>query len=294
MVHEIRSISIADNTHIAEIGALLEEVNRHDGTGYTLDMEDDFRKEKEYNTFLLTAENRLVSAINLFAPSRREAEITGFTHPDFRQRGFFTALRLTMEKELRRRGIPSQLFVCDRLFAPGKHILKRLDAEYEFSEYLMELSSSPPSGKPLIPGMTLSRSKPAERPILTRIMSEAFGDPLPEVETRANEFFGSPKRTIYTIGLDGEIAGMIGVYQEGQVDYIHGFCLDAAHRGRGLGKAALVRTAALCRESDPFRKIHLEVETENENALSIYLKAGFQTLSVFDYYRRANPEAEPG
>lgn len=289
MTNEIVAVSIPDATQTAGITALVDEVNSHDGTGYSIDLEDDFRKDGEYNSFLFYDEGRLISAINLFTPSRTEAEITAFTHPDFRRRGCFTTLRRAMEKELLRRGIPSQLYVVDRLFSPGKKVIQSLGAEYEFSEYRMQLAGPLPSPAPVVPGMTLSRPKTSEIPFLIKIMSEAFGDPLSDVEARANEFFRSPKRTLYTIGLNGEIAGMIGVYKEGQVDYIHGFCLDADYRGKGLGKAALIRTAALCRELNPDREIYLEVETENENALSLYLKAGFRTRRVFDYYRRANP-----
>jgi len=290
----ILAVSIPEKAQITEITALVNAVNRHDGTGCSIDLEDDFRREGEFNSFLFYEKGRLISAINLFTPGRTEAEISAFTHPDFRRRGCFTSLRLTMEKELRRRGIPSQLYVCDRLSAPGKAVIQRLAAEHDFSEYQMTLTAPLPAPAPVIPGMTLSQAKKTDMPELAKIMSEAFGDPLAEVEARADEFLNNTRRTIYTISLYDNIAGMIGVYQEGQIDYIHGFCLGSAYRGKGLGKAALIQTAALCRGADPSREIHLEVETENENALSLYLKAGFRTQRVFDYYRRANPQESPG
>jgi ribosomal protein S18 acetylase RimI-like enzyme len=290
---KIISLSKASANQAAEITALVEGTNRHDGTGYSVDLEDDFLKDEENNLFLLYQANRLISIISLFTPSRIEAEITALTHPDYRRRGCFTALRLAMEEELRHRLIPSQLYVCDRLFTPGQQICRNMGAEYEFSEYLMKLTEPVPPAVPMNDGMSLALSQRSDLPKLAKIMSEAFGDPLSEGEARAKEFFRSPNRTLYTIGLNGEIAGMIGVYKEGQVDYIHGFCLGDDYRGKGLGRAALIHTAALCRESDPHREIYLEVETKNETALSLYLKAGFRTISVFDYYRRANPEEKP-
>jgi ribosomal protein S18 acetylase RimI-like enzyme len=78
---------------------------------------------------------------------------------------------------------------------------------------------------------------------------------------------------------------MIGVYEEAERDYIHGFCIAKQFRGRGVGKAALLRTVQLCRSERPGRELHLEVQTRNENALSLYNKAGFRTINVFDYYR---------
>jgi diamine N-acetyltransferase len=47
-----------------------------------------------------------------------------------------------------------------------------------------------------------------------------------------------------------------------------------SHRGRGLGKQALAAAEAACRELG-VRALHLEVERDNEEALGLYLKAGF-------------------
>jgi ribosomal protein S18 acetylase RimI-like enzyme len=45
-------------------------------------------------------------------------------------------------------------------------------------------------------------------------------------------------------------------------------------RGRGLGKAALVRAEEVCRERG-IRALHLEVERANEPAQTLYRKSGF-------------------
>jgi ribosomal protein S18 acetylase RimI-like enzyme len=46
-------------------------------------------------------------------------------------------------------------------------------------------------------------------------------------------------------------------------------------RGRGLGKAALVRAEEVCRERG-IRALHLEVERSNVRAQTLYRKSGFQ------------------
>ncbi len=282
----IEAFSRPDKEQTLEMLRLQETGNTHDGTGYTADFEDDFRKEGENSSFLFYRDDQLVSMINLFAPGREEGEITAVTHPGFRRQGCFRQLLEETRRELKQRGIPSLLFVCDRASESGASVMAHIGARYEFSEYLMRYEAEPDLSGAEMPEIEFAPSVKEEQPELEPIMQEAFDLSASEAGRRADEFFQSSKRRLYTIRLAGNIAGMIGVYEEAERDYIHGFCMAKQFRGRGAGKAALIRTVNLCRSGRPGRELHLEVHTDNENALSLYKKAGFRTITVFDYYRQ--------
>jgi ribosomal protein S18 acetylase RimI-like enzyme len=286
MKNGIEAFSKPDKEQISDMLRLQEAGNSHDGTGYTADFEDDFRKEGEKNSFLFYRDGRLVSMINLFAPGKEEGEITAVTHSDFRRQGCFRRLLEETRRELKRRAIPSLLFVCDRASESGTAVMAHLGAPYEFSEYLMRYEAEPDLSAAEMPEIEFAPSVKEEQPELVPIMQEAFDLSAAEASRRADEFFQSSKRAFYTIRLSGKIAGMIGVYEEAERDYIHSFCMGKQFRGRGAGKAALIKTVNLCRSGRPGRELHLEVQTGNENALSLYKKAGFRTITVFDYYRR--------
>lgn len=285
MKNRIDAFPKPNKEQIADMLRLQEAGNTYDGSGYTVDFEDDFRKEGENSSFLFYRDGRLVSMINLFTPGREEGEITAVTHPDFRRQGCFRQLLEETRRELERREIPSLLFVCDRASESGAAVMAHLGAQIEFSEYLMRNAAEPDLSAAAIPEIGFAPSVREEQPDLASIMQEAFDLSASEAGGRADEFFQSTKRHLYTIRVAGEIAGMIGVYEEAERDYIHGFCMGNDFRGRGAGKAALLKTVQLCRSERPGRELHLEVQTENENALSLYTKAGFRTLTVFDYYR---------
>ena len=60
----------------------------------------------------------------------------------------------------------------------------------------------------------------------------------------------------------------------GQDAFIDEFYIEAAERGKGIGRKMLVEISALLRERD-IVALHLEVDGTNERAKSTYARAGF-------------------
>lgn len=57
--------------------------------------------------------------------------------------------------------------------------------------------------------------------------------------------------------------------------YIQNLCVDPVHRGKRIGFKLLERYIAACGEKG-VENVYLDVESENENALNLYKKAGFE------------------
>lgn len=286
--NEIMNIDIAKPSCISEIETkhfyeIIAKCNSNDGTSYTFDPKDDYKKDDEINHFILYSEGIPVSAVYLFAPGSSEAEVYGFTLPSYRGRGFMRTLLEEVTAEIRSRSIPSLLLVCDGNSESGKRFVEMRNADYDFSEYSMIWKQSPVSVSDFSVELRSVSGKDRDR--LAEINSEAFDEEKSEAEKFIDLFISSDLRDFYSVVHEGEIVGMIGRYLEDARDYIHGFCIAAPYRGKGLGRQALLQMVDICRKADPARQIMLEVETENENALKLYKSCGFRLESVFAYYR---------
>ncbi|MBN2858788.1 MAG: GNAT family N-acetyltransferase [Sphaerochaetaceae bacterium] len=264
---------------------IIDACNSYDETGYQFDSTDDFKVEGNPNYFLLFEQDDPVAAVYLFTPGTAEAEIYAFTLPAFRRKGYITRLLQSVQGELKRRGTPSILYVCDSRSSSGNAFLESRGLSIEFSEYLMLWRP------PLIPlqetDVRLRACCERDTGKLAILQSSAFYDDIARAEQIVESFISSARRDVYAVVTpDDTVVGMIGRYlEEGRV-YIHGFTMAEAVRGRGWGRQALTRMVELCYTEDPSRPIVLEVETRNAGALALYESCGFHLRSRFDYYRQ--------
>lgn len=275
--------------------ALHEACNAADGTRYSFDPAEDFKKPGESNLFLLYRGPDCVACATIFAPTRAEAEVVVLTSPEARRRGCFTAIWPAARQEILRRGIPSVLFVCDAASRDGLAWLAARGSSYEYSEYLMSLrgdalsrSSAGPGQEPTgsSNGAVVLRPAAAEdADALAALTAGAFGEGLEEAEESIVRSLGSESRRLYAVEEDGKIAGTLGIADEEARSYIFGVCVEAGLRGRGIGGAALRQAAALCRAARPGADVCLEVRVDNEGALGLYRKVGFEVEAEFRYYR---------
>ncbi len=281
----IARIEVPRDEDITAIETLVRRCNATDGTGYQYQNDDDFRRDGEASAFLLHTGSELTAAATIFAPQRDEGEVTAYTAPHARRRGYFGTLVREIDRELVARGIGSILFVNDRRSDAGKAAVEAHGAHHEFAEYAMEWTSSAgASESSLPPRLTVRPTAPADVGRLALVNNESFGE-----EGGADfirELLASETRIPYTIVLDDYAIGMISVIDEERQYYIHGFCIDPAYRGRGYGAAVLHEFVRRLHNRSPGKTIRLEVETNNESALTLYTKLGFSVVTVFDYYRR--------
>ena len=91
---------------------------------------------------------------------------------------------------------------------------------------------------------------------------------------------------IWTIQMDGALAGYIVVVLGyslefgGRFGLLDELFIDAALRGKGLGRAALDFAAQQCRERG-WQALRLEVEQDNQPAIALYMRSGFAAHARF-------------
>ena len=273
------------NLKISEIQELYEICNEHDGTKYCFDENSDFQRDNEINTFILYKNNIIAATLNIFAPTKKEAEVTALTLPGERGNGYFKELIKCLIKELNKRKIRSILYVCDDNSIAGKEVINNhIGAKYEFSEYLMKNDKR---NKIQIKNNNI-KIEAANKTDLERyieINSRAFKNEKEETAEIIKEFFTGTKRTLYGIRYNNEIVGMIGISEEENRNYIYGFCIDPNYQKKGIGKYVLSEIVKICMRNNN-KDIVLEVQTKNESALNVYKNAGFKIETEFKYYRK--------
>ncbi len=102
-----------------------------------------------------------------------------------------------------------------------------------------------------------------------------------------SELAGAPDTRTYVIAeLGDELVGYAGLMCVGGSADIQTIAVAPAHQGRGAGRALLAELIAEAGRRDA-ASLMLEVRADNEPALNLYARHGFEQLAVRrDYYGR--------
>lgn len=267
---------------INDLNGLYEVCNKQDKTKYVFDEDDDFKEVDDINTFLLYDGDSLVSSLNIFAPTKNEAEIIALTDPISRNFGYFEILLQNAIKEIKRRGIKSILFVCDSNSNDGNRAISKMNSDYEYSEYLLKFEDETKLIEHQMDEIEISIADDNDKEALIDINSKAFKTEVRGESGIIDDYFKGTKRKLYSIKHQHHVIGMIGVYEEENRNYIFGFCIDPDFQGKGIGKITLSKIVKCLPEN---KEIVLEVQADNINALSLYQNIGFSIEAEFRYYR---------
>ncbi|MDO0822287.1 GNAT family N-acetyltransferase [Desulfosporosinus nitroreducens] len=234
--------------------------------------------------FLLYKNGKLISMLSMFIPTKNEAEITAYTQPKFRGKGYFKSLLGKAVEELRAFDIPELLFVCESPSIPGKRVIDALNADYDHTEYFMRFdraSYTRLNRYRLI--LSKAEQKDLEKAIAANM--KVFGDSREESKNLIKNCFSSDTREQYFAVLDDEIIGVVSVNLEEEDVSIFGFGIVPEYRSKGYGKELLhlIVDDLLHRGRSG---ITIDVNNENADALELYQKTGFHIEAAYEYYRK--------
>jgi ribosomal protein S18 acetylase RimI-like enzyme len=206
-------------------------------------------------------------------------ELAGMVAPDARRRGIGSALLDAALPLCRERGERQPLLVVPRASVAGKHLALRRGGVLDHTEHALVLTGDPISG-PHEPAVALPPATKADLPLVARLLEAGFGVPAPE--GLGDRLDSSRDRTVL-VELDGSRVGTLRLERSGDQASIYGFVIDPPRQGRGIGRAALTRACQQLR-ADGARRIGLEVDVENDRALTLYTSVGFTPVTTEDYF----------
>lgn len=141
-------------------------------------------------------------------------------------------------------------------------------------------------------GVTLRDLEWTDLPHLAALEHELFADGAWSEATWWSELAGRPRRDyVVAVAPDGTIAGYAGLDVSGDVADVMTIATAPLHQGRGTGRALLdelVRRAV----GRGVEALLLEVRADNDAAHRLYVRAGFEVISVRRrYYQPGDVDA---
>ncbi len=269
-----------DRSTLAAIRALEREVVTADGGRLKLEHGVLEQRDPALVQDLLWWEGeRLVGFAGLYAFGPPDVEIAGMVAPAARRAGIGTALLRAALPLARERGYARALLVTPNGSAAGRAFALAQAAVLDHAEHFLVLGDTP-DGRPRDRSVTLRPAVPTDEPAVRRLLASAFGS-APDGPLRDH-----PGDTTYVIERTGEPVGTLRLSVHGETGGIYGFAVHADAQGQGIGRDVLSRACRLLRDGGCTR-VTLEVETQNEGALGLYLSTGFVREAGEDYWALA-------
>ncbi len=287
MLNDSRHGLIAKQTltpdEIAEISRLIDICNEHDRLRMRIGLEMlRERRGDETNDFLYYAGGQLVGYLEADSYSRKEKELTGMVHPDFRRQGIFTALFTAAKKELQQRGVQKLIFVCEHKSESGRAFLATTGAELAFAEHEMWLGTFHERGR-RTEGLSMRRAYAGDIDTIVSFLATDSGN-VDGVKGWVTELMGKPESFWFFLAtLHGQPLGTVRLDFMEDVTGIYAFEVRLGYRGLGYGREMLEQLIHIARAAST-KPIMLDVETDNTNAVGLYLSCGFEVKTTYDYY----------
>jgi len=285
----IKTINTLDKKTIDEIRQAEQVCNEHDGLKGSIHLDTSFNfTDKISSVFIGYEDTRIVSVLSMFIPTIKEAEVYGFTLPGFRRRNNFKALLSQAIQELLEHGITNILFVVESQSSPGIALAAGLGGCYVKTEYLMTHTGA---------GSGFSESRkyrsrltsPGEASIdeLAKMRQAIFNDNYEVTKEILSKIINHDNCHQYCSEYEGTRIGLGSAYFDQQKASIYGLGIIPEYQAKGFGIELLVLMIKdLARRG--FETIEIEVESNNENALKLYKKCGFEITCAYEYHSLVN------
>ncbi|WP_417897254.1 GNAT family N-acetyltransferase [Bacillus haimaensis] len=274
---------------------LMKECEKHDGfiVSASINLSMLQKAEGSHLDLLLSYDeegSKLVGFLGVYSfVVKTKVEIAGMIHPDHRKAGRFSEM-LTIAMEIcKKRDADEILYVCPGISAEGKSLMNKIEATYSFSEYTMEYckeTESEDENSILQQKIEFLLAEEKDVEIIGNLLCDGFHfehandsvTPLLE-RNRTQEGF-----ELYIIKYEGKDIATLTISNEESSMYISAFTVTPSKRGKGIGREILKKAIKLIEDNYPGKKIRLDVDVKNSNALKLYEGVGFLIRSGYDYF----------
>jgi len=259
----------------------------HDKTkgNISLDQSLNFYPEMK-SLFLLYEHDKLISLLSIFMPKANEAEISAYTLPGYRRKGYFKILLNKSIEELKKYGLIDILFVCETLSNDGRETMQKLDTKLCFTEYfLAHRGRLKDFNNKHITGIEIQKADFKHLDTIAALYQQIFGDDYKDAKSMIIKSLDADNRDQYIALFDNKPIGTAAVSFDGDGASIFGLGISPQYQGKGYGKE-LLNLILKELELKGIKKIFIEVDSFNKSALNLYLKSGFEIEFSYDYYRK--------
>lgn len=201
--------------------------------------------------------------------------------PMYRKAGIDEMLLNILAKELNKRKAMGELAALLENDLYGRKIIEKYGYTYSFSEATFEAAAEKLEMSPSVyirPYNELTDLEP-----LIEIFRETFGDLREETIELIDFNTHVPGRVMWVAEMDGEVVGTITTAKDEMCQWLSSLAVHPRCQRKGIGTALLCWAKDFAYRSGD-KRVYLEVEMDNEEALSIYQKTGFHKSIQIDFY----------
>lgn len=188
--------------------------------------------------FLAYEDDKLISFLTTFIPQKQEAEISAFTHPDYRRQGHFYELLEKAMKILKNAEVSNILFLIEPNSKCGKKVLKKYpSAKWNRSEYT--LSNKNKKIVSVSQDLNLKLVSAENKAICLKLTEEIFNMSEGKNENFIQNAIESPDREAYIVYCSQEPIGTFNLNYEDNTAFIYGLGISPYYQQKGYGKKCL-------------------------------------------------------
>lgn len=269
-----------DAAQLNDLNKLIERCQSHDGGIPSVYPHLLSQLRDNESNVLYYEEDQLLGFLSVYFFYEKACEISLFIAPSHRKKGLAMELLKTIVPLLQTKSMESVIFSTAESFQstwiPPKHFT------YKQSEYHMERHSFAPQ---LIinPLLSLRKATIRDLEVLVAMDSTCF----PEQQNNALDHL------LYVLN-DNNYTILLGLLDDLVIGKTHIHWLDTEltfsdiailpeYQGKGFGSELLAHCINYALEHGK-ALLELDVEAKNKSALNLYLKHGFKTTKVYDYW----------
>ena len=266
----------------AAIEQLITTCNNYEGLHMRIDVGAlRQRPGEETNDFLYYEDGILAGYLFAEGWGSRDREIVGMIHPDYRRRGIFSSLLAAATHECRQRDVQKLILVCEQFSQSGLAFVHSIKAQLEYSEHEMVLGTLRERRR-VHKGLNIRQANRQDLKAIVSILATDSGN-VESISQWVAKLFEEPTYRFYIATLDEKPLGCLRLdFMSDQVG-IYAFEVRLGYRGLGYGRQILEEAIRTIR-SEGQKSIMLDVETDNTNAIGLYLSCGFEIKTTYDYY----------
>lgn len=289
----IKALSVLDEKQKKDINELVSKCLLFDGLEKTLYLENDLNIYVNMKCFFLYyVDEYLVSVLTMTQVDEKSVEITGYTLPMERNKGYFIELLDYAEEELIGFDIKHVTFVVEPNSKAAPFVIEACYARYVKSEYLLAFDLENQKENSMEDNQVEDNSalyieKLTDNTIKESIIlsSEIFENNMEFSEDLINTAYEDETLDSYLLYKQGkELIGICNIAYGSGTASIFGFGLKKEERGKGYGRY-LLQNIILKMKEKGISKILLEVGSQNKAAFNLYQSVGFSIKSQYDYYQ---------
>ncbi|GGA22172.1 GNAT family N-acetyltransferase [Psychrobacillus lasiicapitis] len=201
--------------------------------------------------------------------------------PSMRREGIGTGLVAELDRNLALRGATFDLALVPEDSQEAQEWLKKIDYIYDFTERTMVATAVETDMQSEVNIMPYT----SEESEVMEVLISAFDDTLEEASNLIAFNTQTPNRELFIATLKNKVVGTFAIVWDQDKIWITGLGVHEQASGKGVATAILEWAKNEAKHAGK-ASIYLDVEIDNEKALTVYQKAGFETIRHTHYYKK--------